>query len=578
MTAGAEHAVAPAAAAAAVTDTESTATRSTRRSVSTSTIASTSAYASAKRKASSIFGSSKATKLPPPRRGKKSKNSQALVDPVGAGASIETPQLGHRASKRKAEQAIRGDISGAGGDNEDDDGADSTVDGELIHGPLDGDPVAQHILDRLADGVRDIEEITLASNLSDLDPIDLDRDVVCACQYPTDDGYRQTIDIVNMSELISGSVNHPSPGAVIENSEVHQDVSNMVEQYSAPGFEFIRQDNAPYGVVVKFPIIQGYRNFEERNRQRWNIRIKQLLDFKNANGGSFEVPTPKTDPAYSQLYRWIKHQRCFYKLFQDGKPASITQARIDELKKIGFQFDPLQSAWESMFAELVRYKEEHDGSLAVPTPKVNPAYSQLYTWTKSQRSFCKKFREGKPTFITQARIDELKRIGFEFDPVYETVWESMIAELVRYKGEHDGNLAVPKDDPVHGKLYRWMVTQRGYYKLFQEGKSTYITQARINELERIGFTWSGEFGDKKSAKHQSAWESMFAELERYKGEHEGSLAVPKADHTYIKLYRWMQMQRKLYKLFQEGKPANGYTQARIDELERIGFTWSGRFL
>ena len=315
---------AAAAAAAAVTDTESTTTRSTctHRSVSAS--------ASAKRKG---------TKMPPPRKRKKTKKSQMLVSPVGAGANIETPQLGCRASKGKAEQAIRGNLSGAGGDNDDDDGADSTVDGELIHGPLDGDeigkdPVAQHILDRLAAGVGDIEDITLASNLSDLDHADLDRDVVCACQHPTDDGYRQIVDIVNMSELISGSVNHPSSGAVVNNSEVHKDVSNMVEQYPAPGFEFLRQDNAPYGVVVKFPTIQGYRNYEERNRQRWNVRIKQLVDFKNANDGSMVVP--KADPTYRQLYKWMDWQRRFYKRFREGKPACITQARIDELERIGF--------------------------------------------------------------------------------------------------------------------------------------------------------------------------------------------------------------------------------------------------
>jgi len=69
---------------------------------------------------------------------------------------------------------------------------------------------------------------------------------------------------------------------------------------------------------------------------------------------------------------------------------------------------------------------------------------------------------------------------------------------------------------------------------------------------------------------------MFAKLEQYKEDSDGSMAVPKADPNYRQLYTWMDWQRSNYKLFREGKPAQ-ITQARIDELERIGFTWSGRF-
>ena len=34
----------------------------------------------------------------------------------------------------------------------------------------------------------------------------------------------------------------------------------------------------------------------------------------------------------------------------------------------------------------------------------------------------------------------------------------------------------------------------------------------------------------------------------------GSLAVPSADPTYRQLYKWMDSQRRYYKLFQAGKP------------------------
>ena len=48
----------------------------------------------------------------------------------------------------------------------------------------------------------------------------------------------------------------------------------------------------------------------------------------------------------SQLARWVTNQRTFKK---EGKLSQARKARLDEL---GFDWDPHDSAWETMFAEL----------------------------------------------------------------------------------------------------------------------------------------------------------------------------------------------------------------------------------
>ena len=369
----------------------------------------------------------------------------------------------------------------------------------------------------------------------------------------------------------------PSPETDPTYSQLYNWMHRQLKSYK------LLQEGKPTGItqerIEQLEAI-GFGQKRVRRQRGWESMFAELVRYKKDNEGSLKVPTPKTDPAYRQLYQWISTQRNFYKLLQEGKTTGITQARIDELTRIGFEFDPQNSSWESMLADLKRYKEDNEGSLQVPA--TDPAYSQLYSWMRQQRQFYKQFKEGKPAKITQERIDELEKIGFtwsgKFGPQKSVLelsrrpnWESMFAKLKQYKEDNEGSLQVPKADPAYRQLYSWMVTQRQLYKRSREGKPAPITQARIDKLEKIGF----QFGQKR-VQNQSTWESMFAKLKQYKEDKEGSLQVPATDPAYRQLYNWMVTQRRYYNLLQKGKPTH-ITQERIVELERIGFTWSGRF-
>lgn len=143
--------------------------------------------------------------------------------------------------------------------------------------------------------------------------------------------------------------------------------------------------------------------------QKWQEFFDELAHFKRKNGNCL---VPHDFPANPPLARWVKRQRYQYNQLQQGKKASITKERIQMLNDIGFVWDSHEASWEERVKELQAYKAIH-GTCSVPTTyKENP---RLATWVKCQRRQYKLFREGKPANISAERIDDLEKLGFEWD-------------------------------------------------------------------------------------------------------------------------------------------------------------------
>ena len=68
----------------------------------------------------------------------------------------------------------------------------------------------------------------------------------------------------------------------------------------------------------------------------WERRISELRAFKAENGN---CNVPATYRANKKLAAWVKCQRRQYKLFQEGKPNTLTQDRIDALNQMGFHWE-----------------------------------------------------------------------------------------------------------------------------------------------------------------------------------------------------------------------------------------------
>jgi len=87
--------------------------------------------------------------------------------------------------------------------------------------------------------------------------------------------------------------------------------------------------------------------------------------------------------------------------------------------------------------------------------------------------------------FTQDRINLLNSIGFTWD-FKDAVWWERYQELELYYSKK-GHCRVPIDFPDYPRLGVWIHHQRRQYKLFVEGKSTYMTAERVEALERLGF-------------------------------------------------------------------------------------------
>lgn len=141
--------------------------------------------------------------------------------------------------------------------------------------------------------------------------------------------------------------------------------------------------------------------------------------------------------------------------------------------------------WQMHFAELVRFKKVHNHCLVPYAHASNP---ELARWVKRQRYQHYLYREGKPSCMTQERIDMLDRIGFVWGS-HQTVYQERIQELVDFKKEH-GHCIVPARYPKNTKLATWVKCQRRQYKLYTAGRPSNMTMERILSLEKLGFKWN----------------------------------------------------------------------------------------
>jgi len=221
--------------------------------------------------------------------------------------------------------------------------------------------------------------------------------------------------------------------------------------------------------------------------------------------------------------------------------------------------DKCTAQWNHRCGELFEYKRIH-GHCRVPKRYKN---EQLGNWVLKQRKQYRKFHLGKKSQITEERIKKLEAIGFVWNPKDEA-WDLRFNELAAYEEKH-GDCLVPQHYKPNKQLGAWVDKQRAHYRFLQEGKKSSMTDERIDKLEEIGFVWNTD---------AEAWEANLTDLVKYEEEH-GDCIVPRRYKPNKQLGNWVAMQRKQYRLRQEGKKTQ-ITEARIVKLEGIGFKWRVR--
>ena len=173
----------------------------------------------------------------------------------------------------------------------------------------------------------------------------------------------------------------------------------------------------------------------------------------------------------------------------DLKPSSITPERILMLDNLNFAWNAQEAAWTKHVTDLKSFiNDNHHCNVPLNCPK----YPKLGLWVKEQRRHYTLMKQGKPSHMTQARVDELTNLGFRWD-THEATFLTRLRELEQYK-ERYGTCLVPTTYP---KLGTWCHHQRRQYKKWKAGRDCHITQERIDLLTNIGFIWNPR-GDSSS--------------------------------------------------------------------------------
>ncbi len=217
---------------------------------------------------------------------------------------------------------------------------------------------------------------------------------------------------------------------------------------------------------------------------------------------------------YEGLYQWCVKQRTEYQKMcrgeggdvESSEKCTMTPTRVQVLTSMGFvwghspaAFRPptattssgnvpaaskSYSSWNKWIELLHEYKNEH-GNVDVPL-KYEPNPS-LGTFVNRQRTEYRKMQNGKPSSMTQQRVEDLTRLGFTWAiRDCHTSWEDRFNELKEFYNSN-GHCNVPKIHAKNPSLGYWVNEQRFQYHRMMKKKSSYMTDDKIQALNELDF-------------------------------------------------------------------------------------------
>jgi len=277
---------------------------------------------------------------------------------------------------------------------------------------------------------------------------------------------------------------------------------------------------------------------QEQWANQWTKMFERLQAYQQEHNGSCDVP--QTYDPDQQLGYWVSNQRKFY------KRGLLAKERRDQLVAIGFQWTRC-TEWNEMLKRLQAYQQEDGGSSDVPQKYGRDP--QLGKWINKQRY------SHKRGWLTKERYDQLVAIGFQWRCHPE--WTEMLKRLQVYQQKHNGSSEVPREYRQDPQLGSWVNKQRHNYK------KGLLSKERYDQLEQIGFRWTGD----RLKTFQDKWTIMLKSLQAYQQEHNGNCNVPQSYRPDPPLGRWVCNQRRFYR---QGL----LSKENCDQLEAIGFEFN----
>jgi hypothetical protein len=114
---------------------------------------------------------------------------------------------------------------------------------------------------------------------------------------------------------------------------------------------------------------------------------------------------------------------------------------------------------------------------------------KLGEWVTDQRRQYKYKVTNRPTLLNDERQQKLDDLNFTWSLRNRTDWQARFEELCDFKEEY-GHCVVPQLFLQNKSLGKWVSKQREQYRKLLDGKSSFMTKERIDQLDNIGFSWS----------------------------------------------------------------------------------------
>lgn len=164
----------------------------------------------------------------------------------------------------------------------------------------------------------------------------------------------------------------------------------------------------------------------------------------------------------------------------------------------------------------------------------------------------------------------------------KSLFEVRYKELVEFKREN-GHCLVPKKYPANPSLSYFVFRMRAFYsKKKKSGEKNYLTQERINRLNKIGFSWWTKSTDaqkkveaqRREPKKDLKWDSYFEQFVQFQNKF-GSSLIPKVYPENQTLSSWAHRQRISKRKLDRGEESD-LTMEQKKRLDEIGFIWNAK--
>ena len=224
---------------------------------------------------------------------------------------------------------------------------------------------------------------------------------------------------------------------------------------------------------------------------------------------------------------WVQSQR--------SNSARLSEKRLQSLNSLGFSWDPLLEDWEKAFTLLRQFHKLNDHCRVPQT--LNIQGFDLGAWVAKLRA--------KKSKLSRDQIAKLDGIGFIWEP-HSVIWDENFFALKKFV-QLQGHSNVPYDYCEGSlRLGNWVGTQRL--------KRSTLTQARINLLDTVGFSWNP---------YADNWQKCLQLLKKFQAR-EGHVRVPlKHVESGVKLGIWVSGQRNKKKSLPKEK---------LEQLRAIGLS------